>query len=129
MENIKAVKEVLDNMDVLKQIEKRIFLYSIPDEVKPDSNITDILLEESESQPANYGDSEFKDYSESIDVSIFYAIKLPMKMTKLEILLQQCLMVNGFYIQKSNAHYFDPDTKQAIKTLTITRTQDLEQLL
>ncbi|MCM0601524.1 DUF806 family protein, partial [Periweissella ghanensis] len=80
-------------------------------------------------EPDYYADSKFNGYSEAVDISLFYSFDLPMSMTKLEILLQEALYLNGFYVTESNAHYLDPDTKQQIKTLTVKKTQGLEDIL
>lgn len=131
MEAIKEVKYIIENLDVVQGLNSRIFMYGIPEEEKADDDITDFLLEESESQPDGYGDSQFNEYSESIDITIFYAQNFPMNPSKMkfEILLQQACLLNGYYVETSGQHYLDPETKQIIKTLSIKKTQSLEQLL
>ncbi len=130
------MNSTLDDINdvVFKVMEKfnepvNIYFEYIPEEIDPNTEINEVLLEESASEPTGYGDIEFHEYKENVDITIFYRKKLETNRLVIEIRLQQALKQLGFTIVSSEAHYLDPETTQTIKKMTVERIKGLEQLL
>jgi hypothetical protein len=128
---IDEVQEVVAQVFLNLSIEHEIYLSLIPSEVVPNPNILEVLLEEEQSSPSGYSDGTFHRYDESTSIAMFYGNEydLPMPRIVLEVELQKALIASGMNVQSSQAHYIDPDTKQVIKNITVTRTKGLDEIV
>lgn len=125
------LEKTLNQISELADLTTHVYLERIPLEVKPDQTALEFLIEEKINQPDWQGDNTFHGYQEAFDITIFYGtdVEIGMSRTALEVYIQKDLLVAGYDIMASGAHYIDPETKQAIKNITVTKTQGLDDYI
>lgn len=93
---------------------------------KNDVDDTILFLSEITNQPTNHANDIFKRWQLVVELQIFWAIDPNIESIQLaEIELMQKLTKLGWIVQQSSPHTTDPDTYQVIKTIYLTRNEEI----
>ncbi|MCT3301776.1 phage tail protein [Lactiplantibacillus pentosus] len=103
----------------------KVYLNSIPKEDLDNTDLTVMLLQETDSSPAYLANSTFKGLSMGVEIQIFYKVDLADDFNPLEaeIALMKSLKEAGWLIVSSQRHTTDPDTNQVTKTIYVTKNE------
>ncbi|MCG0619952.1 hypothetical protein IMAU10239_00082 [Lactiplantibacillus plantarum] len=103
----------------------KVYLNSIPNEDLDNTDITVMLLQETDSSPAYLANSTFKGLSMGVEIQIFYKVNLAKDFNPLEaeIALMKSFKEAGWLIVSSQHHTTDPDTDQVTKTIYVTKNE------
>lgn len=108
-----------------------IFEDSIPESHIDDKYTTQVLLKESQSTTAMYGDMTFNAMTVGVDIQIFYSVDYDEDMLISEIRLMKAFESAGWRIISSQPHYLDlsqTDEQQTIKNLTVNKIMTLDEI-
>lgn len=97
----------------------------IPEELKPDTNKTIVLVSEAATQPTGYGNNVFNEIENTVEVQVFYSDEFQFDSESCEIQLMKLFQANNWRITDSKAHSYDPDTNQITKTFEFTKTKQI----
>ncbi|MDN7017276.1 DUF806 family protein [Lactiplantibacillus plantarum] len=105
----------------------KVYLNAIPNEDLDNTDLTVMLLQETDSSPAYLANSTFKGLSMGVEIQIFYKVDLADDFNPLEaeIALMKSLKQAGWLIVSSQHHTIDPDTNQVTKTIYVTKNEML----
>ncbi|MCG0600723.1 hypothetical protein IMAU40007_00953 [Lactiplantibacillus plantarum] len=103
----------------------KVYLNSIPKEDLDNTDLTVMLLQETDSSPAYLANSTFKGLAMGVEIQIFYKVNLADDFNPLEaeIALMKSLKVAGWLIVSSQHHTTDPDTDQVTKTIYVAKNE------
>ncbi|WFC01015.1 DUF806 family protein [Pediococcus pentosaceus] len=103
----------------------KVYLNEIPREYLDNTDITVMLLQETDSSPAYHANSTFKGLAMGVEIQIFYKIDLANDFNPIEaeIALMKTLKDAGWLIVSSQHHTTDPDTNQLTKTIYVTKNE------
>lgn len=103
----------------------KVYLNEIPKEDLDNTDITLMLLQETDSSPAYHANSTFKGIAMGVEIQIFYKIDLADDFNPIEaeIALMKTLKDAGWLIVSSQHHTTDPNTNQVTKTIYITKNE------
>ncbi|ASC08443.1 DUF806 family protein [Pediococcus pentosaceus] len=103
----------------------KVYLNEIPKEDLDNTDITLMLLQETDSSPAYHANSTFKGIAMGVEIQIFYKIDLADDFNPIEaeIALMKTLKDAGWLIVSSQHHTTDPDTNQLTKTIYVTKNE------
>ncbi|UQB01202.1 DUF806 family protein [Pediococcus pentosaceus] len=103
----------------------KVYLNEIPNEYLDNTDITLMLLQETDSSPAYHANSTFKGLAMGVEIQIFYKIDLADDFNPIEaeIALMKTLKDAGWLIVSSQHHTTDPDTNQLTKTIYVTKNE------
>lgn len=103
----------------------KVYLNEIPNEDLDNTDITLMLLQETDSSPAYHANSTFKGLAMGVEIQIFYKIDLEDDFNPMEaeIALLKALKDAGWLIVSSQHHTTDPDTNQVTKTIYVTKNE------
>lgn len=103
----------------------KVYLNAIPEEDLDNTDITVMLLQETDSSPAYHANSTFKGLAMGVEVQIFYKVDLEDDFNPIEaeIALLKALKDAGWLIVASQHHTTDPDTNQLTKTIYVTKNE------
>lgn len=103
----------------------KVYLNEIPNEDLDNTDITVILLQETDSSPAYHANSTFKGLAMGVEIQIFYKVDLADDFNPIEaeIALMKTLKAAGWLIVSSQHHTTDPDTNQVTKTIYVTKNE------
>ncbi|MGY5245387.1 DUF806 family protein [Lactiplantibacillus plantarum] len=103
----------------------KVYLNSIPKEDLDNTDITVMLLQETDSSPAYLANNTFKGLAMGVEIQIFYKVNLAKDFNPLEaeIALMKSLKEAGWLIVSSQHHTTDPDTDQVTKTIYVTKNE------
>ena len=103
----------------------KVYLNEIPNEDLDNTDITVMLLQETDSSPAYHANSTFKGLAMGVEIQIFYKIDLADDFNPIEaeIALMKTLKDAGWLIVSSQHHTTDPDTNQLTKTIYVTKNE------
>lgn len=103
----------------------KVYLNAIPEEDLDNTDITVMLLQETDSSPAYHANSTFKGLAMGVEIQIFYKVDLEDNFNPLEaeISLLKALKDAGWLIVASQHHTTDPDTNQVTKTIYVTKNE------
>ncbi|MEF7456280.1 DUF806 family protein [Pediococcus pentosaceus] len=103
----------------------KVYLNEIPREDLDNTDITVMLLQETDSSPAYHANSTFKGIAMGVEIQIFYKIDLANDFNPIEaeIALMKTLKDTGWLIVSSQHHTTDPDTNQLTKTIYVTKNE------
>ncbi|MCH3988870.1 DUF806 family protein [Pediococcus pentosaceus] len=103
----------------------KVYLNEIPREDLDNTDITVMLLQETDSSPAYHANSTFKGIAMGVEIQIFYKIDLANDFNPIEaeIALMKTLKDAGWLIVSSQHHTTDPDTNQLTKTIYVTKNE------
>lgn len=101
----------------------KVYLNEIPNEDLDNTDLTVMLLQETDSTPSDYANGTFKGIAMGVEIQIFYKNNLADDFNTLEaeIELMQNLKLAGWLIVSSQHHTTDPDTNQITKTIYVTK--------
>ncbi|WND29897.1 DUF806 family protein [Lactiplantibacillus plantarum] len=118
------VSQVASLVDYLKlDWVDKVYLNEIPNEDLDNTDLTVMLLQETDSTPSDYANGTFKGIAMGVEIQIFYKNNLADDFNTLEaeIELMQNLKLAGWLIVSSQHHTTDPDTNQITKTIYVTK--------
>lgn len=103
----------------------KVYLNEIPNEDLDNTDITVILLQETDSSPAYHANSTFKGLAMGVEIQIFYKVNLADDFNPIEaeIALMKILKAAGWLIVSNQHHTTDPDTNQVTKTIYVTKNE------
>ncbi|AHA05111.1 DUF806 family protein [Pediococcus pentosaceus] len=103
----------------------KVYLNEIPNEGLDNTDITVMLLQETDSSPAYHANSTFKGLAMGVEIQIFYKVNLADDFNPIEaeIALMKTLKDAGWLIVSSQHHTTDPDTNQLTKTIYVTKNE------
>ncbi|WP_444964634.1 DUF806 family protein [Pediococcus pentosaceus] len=103
----------------------KVYLNEIPNEDLDNTDITLMLLQETDSSPAYHANSTFKGLAMGVEIQIFYKVNLADDFNPIEaeIALMKTLKDAGWLIVSSQHHTTDPDTNQLTKTIYVTKNE------
>lgn len=103
----------------------KVYLNSIPKEDLDNTDLTVMLLQETDSSPAYLANSTFKGLAMGVEIQIFYKVNLADDFNPLEaeIALMKSLKDAGWLIVSSQHHTTDPDTNQVTKTIYVAKNE------
>lgn len=103
----------------------KVYLNAIPNEDLDNTDITVMLLQETDSSPAYHANSTFKGLAMGVEIQIFYKVGLEDDFNPIEaeIALLKALKDAGWLIVASQHHTTDPDTNQLTKTIYVTKNE------
>lgn len=103
----------------------KVYLNEIPKEDLDNTDITLMLLQETDSSPAYHANSTFKGLAMGVEIQIFYKIDLADDFNPIEaeIALMKTLKDAGWLIVSSQHHTTDPNTNQVTKTIYVTKNE------
>ena len=103
----------------------KVYLSEIPNEDLDNTDITLMLLQETDSSPAYHANSTFKGLAMGVEIQIFYKIDLADDFNPIEaeIALMKTLKDAGWLIVSSQHHTTDPNTNQLTKTIYVTKNE------
>lgn len=103
----------------------KVYLNEIPREDLDNTDITVMLLQETDSSPAYHANSTFKGIAMGVEIQIFYKVNLADDFNPIEaeIALMKSLKAAGWLIVSSQHHTTDPDTNQVTKTIYVTKNE------
>lgn len=103
----------------------KVYLNEIPREDLDNTDITLMLLQETDSSPAYHANSTFKGLAMGVEIQIFYKIDLADDFNPIEaeITLMKTLKDAGWLIVSSQHHTTDPNTNQLTKTIYLTKNE------
>ncbi|MCZ3393036.1 DUF806 family protein [Enterococcus faecium] len=103
----------------------KVYLNEIPNEDLDNTDITLMLLQETDSSPAYHANSTFKGLAMGVEIQIFYKIDLADDFNPIEaeIALMKTLKDAGWLIVSSQHHTTDPNTNQLTKTIYVTKNE------
>ncbi|MCC6117647.1 DUF806 family protein [Lactiplantibacillus plantarum] len=103
----------------------KVYLNEIPNEDLDNTDLTVLLLQETDSSPAYLANNTFKGLAMGVEIQIFYKVNLADNFNPLEaeIALMKSLKASGWLIVSSQHHTTDPDTNQVTKTIYVTKNQ------
>ncbi|SYW19480.1 DUF806 family protein [Oenococcus oeni] len=109
-----------------------IYSDAIPENVLTDEDnagnvVTDCLITETDNSPTTWGNNTFTEINEGVEIRLFYSLNLPstFDMGASEIALMKLLLVNNWQINRTDAHYQDPDTGQTISSIYVSKLQTI----
>ncbi|EKP90480.1 phage tail protein [Oenococcus oeni] len=100
-----------------------VYPFVIPEEHLNDTDSTDCLVTENENSPTTYGDNEFKEMNQGVEIRLFYSLDFSQDADDCEIALMQAFNTAGWQITNADARYTDPDTGQAIKAIYVSHNK------
>ena len=120
---VSQVASLVDSLN-LSWLDK-VYLNSIPNEDLDNTDLTVMLLQETDSSPAYLANSTFKGLSMGVEIQIFYKVDLDDDFNQLEteIVLMKSFKEAGWLIVSSQHHSIDPDTNQVTKTIYIAKNE------
>ncbi|MCG0674472.1 DUF806 family protein [Lactiplantibacillus plantarum] len=120
---VSQVASLVDSLN-LTWLDK-VYLNAIPKEDLDNTDLTVMLLQETDSSPAYLANSTFKGLAMGVEIQIFYKVNLADDFNPLEaeIALMKSLKVAGWLIVSSQHHTTDPDTDQVTKTIYVTKNE------
>lgn len=120
---VSQVASLVDSLN-LTWLDK-VYLNAIPKEDLDNTDITVMLLQETDSSPAYLANSTFKGLAMGVEIQIFYKIDLADDFNPLEaeIALMKSLKEAGWLIVSSQHHTTDPNTNQVTKTIYVTKNE------
>ena len=120
---VSQVASLVDSLN-LTWLDK-VYLNSIPKEDLDNTDITVMLLQETDSSPAYLANNTFKGLAMGVEIQIFYKVDLADDFNPLEaeIALMKILKEAGWLIVSSQHHTTDPDTDQVTKTIYVTKNE------
>ncbi|ATI70874.1 hypothetical protein AMBR_LLDLPDMO_01110 [Lactiplantibacillus plantarum] len=120
---VSQVASLVDSLN-LTWLDK-VYLNSIPKEDLDNTDITVMLLQETDSSPAYLANNTFKGLAMGVEIQIFYKVNLADDFNPLEaeIALMKSLKEAGWLIVSSQHHTTDPDTNQVTKTIYVTKNE------
>ena len=103
----------------------KAYLNSIPKEDLDNTDLTVMLLQETDSSPAYLANNTFKGLAMGVEIQIFYKVDLADDFNPLEaeIALMKSLKEAGWLIVSSQRRTTDPDTNQVTKTIYVTKNE------
>ena len=103
----------------------KVYPNEIPNEDLDNTDITVMLLQETDSSPAYHANSTFKGLAMGVEIQIFYKVDLEddFNPIEVEIALLKALKDAGWLIVASQHHTTDPDTNQLTKTIYVTKNE------
>lgn len=103
----------------------KVYLNEIPREDLDNTDITVMLLQETDSSPAYHANSTFKGIAMGVEIQIFYKVDLADDFNPIEaeIALMKTFKDAGWLIVSSQHHTTDPDTNQLTKTIYVTKNE------
>ncbi|MCG0783209.1 DUF806 family protein [Lactiplantibacillus plantarum] len=103
----------------------KVYLNEIPNEDLDNTDLTVMLLQETDSSPAYLANNTFKGLAMGVEIQIFYKVNLADDFNPLEaeIALMKSLKDSGWLIVSSQHHTTDPDTDQVTKTIYVTKNE------
>ncbi|WP_436677394.1 DUF806 family protein [Lactiplantibacillus plantarum] len=103
----------------------KVYLNEIPREDLDNTDITVMLLQETDSSPAYHANSTFKGIAMGVEIQIFYKVNLADDFNPLEaeIALMKIIKASGWLIVSSQHHTTDPDTNQVTKTIYVAKNE------
>lgn len=103
----------------------KVYLNEIPKEDLDNTDITLMLLQETDSSPAYHANSTFKGLAMGVEIQIFYKIDLEDDFNPIEaeIALLKSIKAAGWLVVASQHHTTDPDTNQLTKTIYVTKNE------
>ena len=120
---VSQVASLVDSLN-LTWLDK-VYLNSIPKEDLDNTDITVMLLQETDSSPAYLANNTFKGLAMGVEIQIFYKVDLDDDFNPLEaeIALMKSFKESGWLIVSSQHHTTDPDTDQVTKTIYVTKNE------
>ncbi|QSE54033.1 DUF806 family protein (plasmid) [Lactiplantibacillus plantarum] len=120
---VSQVASLVDSLN-LSWLDK-VYLNEIPNEDLDNTDLTVMLLQETDSSPAYLANSTFKGLAMGVEIQIFYKIDLEDDFNPLEaeIALMKSFKEAGWLIVSSQHHTTDPDTNQVTKTIYVTKNE------
>lgn len=120
---VSQVASLVDSLN-LTWLDK-IFPNEIPYEYLDNTDITAMLLQETDSSPAYLANNTFKGLAMGVEIQIFYKVDLADDFNPLEaeIALMKSFKAAGWLIVSSQHHTTDPDTNQVTKTIYVTKNE------
>lgn len=120
---VSQVASLVDSLNLMWL--DKVYLNSIPKEDLDNTDITVMLLQETDSSPAYLANSTFKGLAMGVEIQIFYKVNLADDFNPLEaeIALMKSFKASGWLIVSSQHHTTDPDTNQVTKTIYITKNE------
>ena len=100
-----------------------IYRGSIPESADNVDTTTDVVITESQNEPSNYANSQFKHWVLGVEVQIFYKKANQTDILSAEIELAKMFVANGWRVEQSKNHIKDPDTKQITKVFYFTKIE------
>jgi len=103
----------------------KVYLNEIPNEDLDNTDLTVMLLQETDSSPAYLANSTFKGLAMGVEIQIFYKVNLADDFNPIEaeIALMKALKAAGWLIVSNQHHTTDPDTNQVTKTIYVTKNE------
>lgn len=103
----------------------KVYLNAIPNEDLDNTDLTVMLLQETDSSPAYLANSTFKGLAMGVEIQIFYKVNLADDFNPIEaeIALMKTLKAAGWLIVSNQHHTTDPDTNQVTKTIYVTKNE------
>ncbi|MGV6877698.1 DUF806 family protein [Lactiplantibacillus plantarum] len=103
----------------------KVYLNEIPNEDLDNTDLTVMLLQETDSSPAYLANNTFKGLAMGVEIQIFYKVNLADDFNPLEaeIALMKSLKASGWLIVSSQHHTTDPDTDQVTKTIYVAKNE------
>lgn len=97
-----------------------VYPFFIPKEHLDDSQSTDCLITENENLPTTYGDDDFTEMQQGVEIRLFYSADFNQDVDACEVAFLKTFIRNGWFIDNSDTRYTDPDTGQAIKAIYVS---------
>ncbi|AYE57959.1 DUF806 domain-containing protein [Lactiplantibacillus plantarum] len=103
----------------------KVYLNEIPNEDLDNTDLTVMLLQETDSSPAYLANNTFKGLAMGVEIQIFYKVNLADDFNPLEaeIALMKSLKAAGWLIVSSQHHTTEPDTNQVTKTIYVAKNE------
>ena len=98
---------------------------NIEPEFIDDTSKTVVLITESDFQPGYYANATFKFMLVGCEIQIFYKKNVDFDIASAEIELQRFFIANGWQVEISREHDYDPDTGQLTKTIYIDKQEPI----
>ena len=98
---------------------------NIEPEFIDDTSKTVVLITESDFQPGHYANATFKFMLVGCEIQIFYKKSVDFDIASAEIELQRFFIANGWQVEISREHDYDPDTGQLTKTIYIDKQEPI----
>ncbi|OIM77607.1 phage tail protein [Oenococcus oeni] len=100
-----------------------VYPFVIPEEHLNDTDSTDCLVTENENSPTTYGNDDFSEIHQGVEIRLFYSHHFNQDADACEVALLKAFIHNNWFIDNSDARYTDPDTGQAIKAIYVSHNK------
>ncbi|WP_257609246.1 DUF806 family protein [Oenococcus oeni] len=88
------------------------------------NNVTDCLITGVDNSPTTWGNDSFSELLKAVEIQLFYSLNFSSDTDQCEVALMKAFLAAGWSIQRQDESQ-DPDTGQAIKTIYVSKLQNI----